>query len=50
MTITGRSICRDNSDCDNNGEVYMQCNSYCDNNGEVYMARVDGTYILNIII
>jgi hypothetical protein len=23
MTITGRSMCSDNSYCDNNGEVYM---------------------------
>jgi len=25
VNITGRSICNVCSDCDNNGEVYMQC-------------------------
>jgi hypothetical protein len=27
VTITGRYICSANSDCDNNGEVYIPCNS-----------------------
>jgi hypothetical protein len=37
VSITGRSICSANSDCDNNGEFYMQCTSDCDNNGVIYM-------------
>ena len=51
VKIMGRSICSDNSYCDNNGVLYVvltvirtltgmsicSFNSYCENNGDVYM-------------
>jgi hypothetical protein len=37
MTITGRSVCSNNSDVTITERSICSVNSYCDTNGEVYV-------------